>query len=901
MSTAKVIFTYKRKRLSSCSGVGHADGCPDFSSDVPTGKRQHATNERSEMLKKDIKIFRCINCNEADLSVNCKSCLNAYNNGHADSHHEVCQGENLSSACSSPRVHGSSIFKEDNHVERSDAINTRDTMLSCHELAVDHPFATLGRNITSGAPLVKAINPSQKDSFLDLNSSSPHEDGCIQGGLVSQSAEKTTDSLQKQSYQSKSEIAKAKLTTPLLTFSRRLKRKADAGGQDVNSKPPAREGAYAVKDSESMRISSCSCEITADKSRQVEGSVDFKVASSDADIRNVLCQGEAEMISNGIGDSPCSCTRSCADTAILKYTMGGKCSGEALIVDSLAIAKQTVTKSSGSSASPAADVTTNFSKENVECLSNVGIAVSSGDDTCITEKLPASNQLRRASSGDSQLTSSDGSDSKMAAGKTAEQKASSGVFLFDCNVIPEYNLEEQASDVVHLGMAKNCRNLMQEGYLESKSLDLFQGTGVQAMDSHHMQSSKGACTAAEAESKPTSKWLQLFLDDGKSCPSPPANANSEIGCCKAERHAKFALDGKKDWLEQSSSRASALLGLSMPIEPVLGQTSKHGSGVQPSDANSKTKEFIQTLAAPQFPDHASFILRHKILLETTNTKAAALRGNRNISLDKFEPCPIMWSEEELDSLWIGIRRHGRGNWHAMLLDPRLRFAPWRTARDLADQWEQEQYKLLSGPHMPQGRYSNPAHPCNLDCSGSFTCPRSRIMRESISAETQLSLGDVYAPKVGGYHRSSAQSYRDTPSHKHAKMAGCGLFNNLQNNVMVGSDRSPDGLAIGLAVNNHWLREPVGAFSRSSEPTLPTISALSQVGVPRGVHAFAEPSSGTSCGPRNLAMTAEVQPSRGIQYDRPSMRKRGVTNNLIIIDSSDASSEETISDDHNIKR
>jgi len=56
MSSAKVIFTYKRKRLSSCSGVGRADICPDFSSDVQTGKRQHAIKERSEMPKKDIKV-----------------------------------------------------------------------------------------------------------------------------------------------------------------------------------------------------------------------------------------------------------------------------------------------------------------------------------------------------------------------------------------------------------------------------------------------------------------------------------------------------------------------------------------------------------------------------------------------------------------------------------------------------------------------------------------------------------------------------------------------------------------------------------------------------------------------------------------------------------------------------
>ena len=86
-----------------------------------------------------------------------------------------------------------------------------------------------------------------------------------------------------------------------------------------------------------------------------------------------------------------------------------------------------------------------------------------------------------------------------------------GAFLIDCNVIPESNLEDLAPDVIHdsSGVAKNCRNLMQEGHLKNKSLDLFQGTGVQAMNLRHVQSSKGACTAVEAESKPTSKWLQV--------------------------------------------------------------------------------------------------------------------------------------------------------------------------------------------------------------------------------------------------------------------------------------------------------------------------------------------------------------------------------------------------------
>lgn len=895
MSTAKMIFTYKRKRLSSCSSAGLA--CPDLSSDVRTGKHQNVTDERSEKPRKDIKIFKCINRDDVDLSMNCNSYIQPYNPQNVESRHKhVCQGGKFSSSCSSPQVHRSSIPKESGHVEGSDTISTREPVLSSHELAGDDTSKTL--SLSAVASLVNAANSSQRGSCLDLNSSSPHEDGCIQGGSVSPAAEKDTDSLPKQSLPSNSEVGKAKLTTPLLTFSRRLKRKADTGNQDMNRKLLIREGTTAVKDNKPMCASSYSCEVTSNKSRQGEGSVDLAVASGDVNMRDVFCQGKEETISKEIGDCPSSCTRSNADIVIFRHTKGGVRSGEDLAADSSANAKQTVTN------------TANFSKENVECSSSIGNAVSDGDHTCKTNKQPVSNQLQRASSGDSQLTSSDGSDSKTVAGKTAEQKASSssldfsglppGGFVIDCNVIPESDLEEQASDIIHhpLGMAKNRGNLMQEGHLKSKSLELFQDTGVEAEDSRLVQSSKDACTSVEAESKHNNKWLQLFpTDDGKSCPFPPADTRSEIYCSKAEENSTLALDGRKDWHEQSSRRASAILGLSMPTEPIVGQTSKHGSHMQPFQQPSFiSREFTQNPMAPPFPDHSSYTFRHKLLLETINTKATALRGNRNISLDKFEPCPIVWSEEELDSLWIGIRRHGRGNWHAMLLDPRLRFAPWRTARDLADQWEREQCKLLSGQPMPQGRYSNLPQPCNLDCNGGFSCPRvTGIMRESVSAETQLSLGDVYAQKEGSScYRSTAQSYGIIPpDNKHLRMASGGLFNNLQNNVVVRGDGSPDGLAIGLAMNNNnWLRDPFGPFSRSSEAAMPSVSALSQMGAPRIVHPFAEP-SGTSCGPRN--------PPRGFHYGRPSMRKRVVNDNVIVIDSSDASSEETVSDDHNVRR
>lgn len=56
MSTAKVIFTYKRKRLSSHSGVGHADDCADFSLDAQVDKHQDAPIEKLKSPDKDVTV-----------------------------------------------------------------------------------------------------------------------------------------------------------------------------------------------------------------------------------------------------------------------------------------------------------------------------------------------------------------------------------------------------------------------------------------------------------------------------------------------------------------------------------------------------------------------------------------------------------------------------------------------------------------------------------------------------------------------------------------------------------------------------------------------------------------------------------------------------------------------------
>lgn len=68
-------------------------------------------------------------------------------------------------------------------------------------------------------------------------------------------------------------------------------------------------------------------------------------------------------------------------------------------------------------------------------------------------------------------------------------------------------------------------------------------------------------------------------------------------------------------------------------------------------------------------------------------------------LESLEP----WSEDELDALWTGVRRHGKGSWDAMLRDPRLKFSRTRSAEDLADKWATEQLKIFGGPILPPVR------------------------------------------------------------------------------------------------------------------------------------------------------------------------------------------------------
>lgn len=110
--------------------------------------------------------------------------------------------------------------------------------------------------------------------------------------------------------------------------------------------------------------------------------------------------------------------------------------------------------------------------------------------------------------------------------------------------------------------------------------------------------------------------------------------------------------------------------------------------------NQKDRDVVPTLGLGHMPAmFSSFPENHRKVLENIMMRTSS--GSSNLLKRKSKADG--WSEDELDFLWIGVRRHGRGNWDAMLRDPRLKFSKYKTPEDLLARWEEEQLKIIGEP------------------------------------------------------------------------------------------------------------------------------------------------------------------------------------------------------------
>ncbi|KAK9156146.1 hypothetical protein Sjap_003626 [Stephania japonica] len=104
--------------------------------------------------------------------------------------------------------------------------------------------------------------------------------------------------------------------------------------------------------------------------------------------------------------------------------------------------------------------------------------------------------------------------------------------------------------------------------------------------------------------------------------------------------------------------------------------------------NQQLKDVNPTLALGQSA-HSSLSESQKKVLDNI-----MMRTGSGISSFGKRSKLESWSENELDTLWIGVRRHGKGNWDTMLRDPKLKFSKYKCPEDLAVRWEQEQVKVF---------------------------------------------------------------------------------------------------------------------------------------------------------------------------------------------------------------
>ncbi|KAK7269087.1 hypothetical protein RIF29_21803 [Crotalaria pallida] len=352
---------------------------------------------------------------------------------------------------------------------------------------------------------------------------------------------------------------------------------------------------------------------------------------------------------------------------------------------------------------------------------------------------------------------------------------------------------------------------------------------------------------------------------------------------------------------------SLSLGLSLPVnlQIGIGESVNYFSALPMSNSTLETREFFQDGFHLSSPNQRPMLLTHKILHNDFEWRARALNERSNFQ-EHSKLYPLMWSEEELDFLWIGVRRHGRGNWDAMLRDPRLWFSPLRVPGDLAERWEDEQLKLLNDYGIPRFNYPN-AESATSERNCSFLDPKVDFWRE----KTQLSLGEVYSHKESNHLKKphaklNFRSIASVHSHRPASQLSMPTENSYSNDFPFNCMPEKSNLP-------HWLREAVFAPSvKSVEPNLSAAVSSSSHSEMLGTaeHSFyASKSCFLTQNMLSVLRTNDLHISNGPNYSTYSRRKYRMekinkspehhvnkSHDLIIIDS-DASSEETISDDH----
>lgn len=197
---------------------------------------------------------------------------------------------------------------------------------------------------------------------------------------------------------------------------------------------------------------------------------------------------------------------------------------------------------------------------------------------------------------------------------------------------------------------------------------------------------------------------------------------------------KDTIRGKQEHHEESSTMHAPYSNF-FDLGPPWNTGSLKGPKGLPSEVKfgimDRAPEFSLDLRLDSFTDNNSVAALRSDKLFLGGASSTSRKLTEKLGMYSYKRQSAPWSEEELDFLWIGVRRYGVNNWNAMLRDSRLRFSISRMPEDLAKQWDKEQKKLV-GPAQAVGYLGR------ASCSG---CSKSASV--GAQAQTDLSLGEYY--------------------------------------------------------------------------------------------------------------------------------------------------------------
>ncbi|KAK4366445.1 hypothetical protein RND71_014325 [Anisodus tanguticus] len=663
-------------------------------------------------------------------------------------------------------------------------------------------------------------------------------------------------------------VKKSKSSSSLITFQRRAQRDKDAGQADAKCKFEVEDVACLSVVNTACLAAPCGSEKSVAESCSVDLSADFKHPET----------------TNGGDHDQCAYTGSASQMKIL------------LDVNEQPISVK-VAPPIGEVAVPNSGVGFSGFDDNVasDAFKDLSFHIPQdpSSDALSRTEVPISSPLEVASNRGSQaldLSVPCDSDDKM-----------------DCNRSEQASDESLIPNAVEVQQNPNASTVLHK-VPSDKSLELLDNK-PEKISPIHAEVPEASClsgkAAADSGEGISSKndLLQLFSEDRTYNFFPLASMQENESAHVNSKEGKASSLEDKKHCGSTVAESSDFLGLSLPTESMVGCQTSVSSSSQLADVWNQPREFIQG-AVPQFSFDASLLHRHQMILDNILNTARSQKGNKRRFAEKFGS-PTMWSEEELDSLWIGVRRHGRGNWDVMLRDPRLHFFSWRTPRDLAERWMEEQSRLLHGKSISPERQL-----CKAD-----------LLSHDMD-DVQLSLGQAedYIQWQIPFHYGNVQYTSSKEVHVATTNVGTletlslggkrkrARFNQSENYAGSGVECSFSSriMNTGSEVGNlpHWLKEVV-AIPPRPPGFAPDSSWIFHpwVGLPLSEpnRAHCESRNRLNTSPRtelndSSAHLPAVAMREGRQHCKSEVDRRI---DLIVINS-DASSEETISDDCNVR-